>query len=75
MNIDAHNEQEVDIELGSLSTRMVTGRILRSGKLQDHNSFDVPAKVAPASFTNTVLTGSNLTVKVPPFSVLVLALK
>ncbi|HMU08416.1 MAG TPA: alpha-L-arabinofuranosidase C-terminal domain-containing protein [Ferruginibacter sp.] len=75
VNIDAATEQEVSIDLGSLPARTVTGRILRSGKLQDHNSFDEPAKVAPASFTNTVLTGSNLTVKVPPFSVLVLALK
>lgn len=75
VNIDAHNEQEVSIDLGSLPARAVTGRILRSGKLQDHNSFDSPAKVTPALFTNAVLNGSNLTVKVPPFSVVVLALK
>ena len=75
VNIDAHNEQEVSIDLGSLPARAFTGRILRSGKLQDHNSFDSPAKVTPALFTNAVLNGSNLTVKVPPFSVVVLALK
>ncbi len=75
VNIDAHNEQEVSIDLRSIPARAVTGRILRSGRLQDHNSFDSPAKVTPALFTNAVLNGSNLTVKVPPFSVVVLALK
>jgi alpha-N-arabinofuranosidase len=75
VNIDAHTEQEVKIELGDLPVASVTGRILRSAKLQDHNSFNNPQKVKPIVFNNATLSGNNLLVKVPPFSVVVLELK
>jgi alpha-L-arabinofuranosidase len=75
VNMDANKEQEVMIELGDLSAKSVTGRILRSGKLQDHNSFDNPEKIKPALFNGAMLNGNNLTVKIPPFSVVVLMLK
>jgi alpha-N-arabinofuranosidase len=73
VNIDAHNEQQVKIE--GLSANSVTGRILRSDKLQDHNTFDDPQKVHPSAFTGATLNGSSLSVKMPPFSVVVLELK
>ena len=75
VNIDAHNEQEVNIDLEGLSEKSVAGRILRSDKLQDHNTFDNPNKVKPAVFNGASLNGSNLSVKIPPFSVIVLELK
>jgi alpha-L-arabinofuranosidase len=75
VNIDAHNEQDLNIDLGSLTANSVSGRILRSDKLQDHNSFDNPEKVKPIKFNNASLNGSNLSVKVPPFSVVVVELK
>jgi alpha-N-arabinofuranosidase len=75
VNIDANNEQEVNIDLGNLPAKSVTGRILRSGKLQDHNSFDNPEKIKPVMFTNATLNGRDLLVKIPPFSVVVLELK
>jgi alpha-N-arabinofuranosidase len=75
VNIDAHNEQEVNIDLGSLSVKTVSGRVLRSDKIQDHNTFDNPQKVKPTVFGNTKLSGSTLSLKVPPFSVVVLELK
>lgn len=75
VNIDAHNEQEVTIALGDIAARTVKGRILRSDKLQDHNSFDDPLKIKPAIFNNATLNGNSLSVKMPPFSVVVLELK
>src|SRR4030095_14342063 len=75
VNIDAHNAQEITIELNDISAKSVTGRILRSEKLQDHNSFDNPGKVKPSVFNNAVLNGNSVSVKLPPFSVLVLTLK
>jgi alpha-N-arabinofuranosidase len=75
VNIDAHNDQEINIDLGSLNTRSVTGRILHSEKLQDHNSFDDPNKIKPAALSGAKLTGNNLTLKIPAFSVIVLELK
>ena len=75
VNIDAHNEQQITIELGEVSAKSVTGRILRSEKLQDHNSFDNPGKVKPTTFNNAALNGNSVSVKLPPFSVVVLTLK
>lgn len=75
VNIDAKNMQEVSLNLEGLSARSVTGRILRSGKLQDHNTFDNPQMIKPAAFNDATLTGSNLSVKMPPFSVVVLEIK
>jgi alpha-N-arabinofuranosidase len=75
VNIDADNSQDINIDLGSLQVKKVTGTILRSGKLQDHNTFDDPNKIKLETFSDAKLNGSNLEVKLPPFSVVVLELK
>jgi len=49
--------------------------VLRSAKLQDHNSFDNPEKIRPIAFTGARLNGNNLVVKIPAFSVVVLEIK
>jgi alpha-L-arabinofuranosidase len=74
-NIDANKAQDVSIDLGNLSVKSVAGRILRSEKLQDCNSFDNPEKVKPAVFNGAAISGSTLTLKMPAFSVVVLELK
>jgi len=74
-NIDAHDAQDVTIDISSLKVKAVTGRILQSAKLQDHNSFEDPTKIKPAVFNGAAISGSNLTLKMPPFSVVVLELK
>jgi alpha-N-arabinofuranosidase len=53
----------------------VSGRILTAPKLQDHNTFEAPATIKPATFQGATLNGKTLNVKLPPFSVVVLALK
>ena len=75
VNIDAHNDQDVTIDLGGLNAKSVSGRVLKSGKLQDHNEFDDPNKVKPETFTGASLIGNNLSVKMPAFSVVVLTVK
>ena len=74
-NIDARNGQDVTIDISSLKVKAVTGRILQSAKLQDHNTFDDPTKIKPAIFSGASISGSNLTLKMPPFSVIVIELK
>jgi alpha-N-arabinofuranosidase len=74
-NIDANKAQDVSIDIGGLGAKSVTGRILRSDKLQDYNSFDNPDKVKPAVFNGATISGSTLTLKMPAFSVVVLELK
>jgi len=75
VNIDAHEAQEVTINISGSDYSSVTGRILTSDKLQNHNSFANPEKIKPASFTGAALSGSNLKLTVPPFSVVVLEMK
>jgi alpha-L-arabinofuranosidase len=75
VNIDAHNSQEVTIALGDLTAKTVTGRVLRSDKIQDHNTFENPGKVKPQPFSGATLNGKILAVTIPAFSVVVLELK
>lgn len=75
VNIDAKNEQQVVIDLGNLGAKSVTGRILRSDKIQDHNTFENPEKVKPTGFDGATINGNILKAKLPPFSVVVLTLQ
>lgn len=75
VNIDAKNQQDVSLSLQGLTGKSVTGRVLRSGKLQDHNTFENPQVIKPATFNDATLNGNNLSVKMPPFSVVVLEIK
>ncbi len=74
-NIDANKAQEVTINLRGTSASTVSGRVLASGKVQDHNTFDSPEKVKPVNFTGATLKNGVLTVKMPAASVVVLELK
>jgi len=74
-NIDSRKEQEVTIDLRGTKATTVTGRILSSAKLQDHNTFEVPDKIKPAVFKGATITGGMLKAKLPPFSVVVLEIK
>lgn len=75
VNMDAHKEQEINIDMGNITAGSVSGRILQSASLQTHNTFESPDNITPAVFYKALLNGSNLTVKMPPFSVVVLTLK
>ncbi|MBO9635489.1 MAG: alpha-N-arabinofuranosidase, partial [Chitinophagaceae bacterium] len=75
VNMDAKRSQDIDIDLGPVTANTVTGRILQSRQLQDHNSFESPEKIKPAAFKKATLKGKNLNVSLPPFSVVVLELK
>ncbi len=74
-NIDSKNAQEVSINLNGLNSKTVNGKILTSAKLQDHNTFEDPQKIKPGIFKDAQLKNNNLSVKLPPFSVVVLELK
>jgi alpha-N-arabinofuranosidase len=75
VNIDATKEQEVSLDIRGAKYTSVTGRILTSPKVQDHNTFEKPENVKPATFKGFSLSGNTLKGKIPPFSVVVLELK
>lgn len=75
VNIDSKKSQDVTIQLYGSRYKGVTGRILSSAKLQDHNTFDKPDNIKPKEFKNAKLNNGVVTVQLPPFSVVVLELK
>lgn len=74
-NINASRSENITINVEGKKYSKVTGRILSSSKLQDHNTFEEPGKIKPQTFSGATLKATELNVKLPPFSVVVLELK
>ncbi|PIB30561.1 alpha-N-arabinofuranosidase [Maribacter sp. 4G9] len=72
VNIDAHKKNTVTIDLNALGIKKITGEILMSDKLQDHNTFDNPNKIEPKEYKGFTFKKGVLEVELPPFSVIVL---
>jgi alpha-L-arabinofuranosidase len=75
VNIDANKAQDILIDINGASYKNVTGRILKSDRLQNYNSFDKPETIVPVEYKDAKLNGDKLQVKLPPYSVVVLELK
>ncbi len=75
VNIDSKNAQTVTINIDGANYKSMTGRLLTSAKLRDRNTFESPDVITPKAFTGATLKGNAINVKMPPFSVVVLALK
>lgn len=75
VNIDAGKEQSVTLDLQGGNYTSVSGRILTSEKVQDHNTFETPDRVKPIEFRGARLEGKSLRVQLPPCSVVVVTLR
>ncbi|MBL7816571.1 MAG: alpha-N-arabinofuranosidase [Saprospiraceae bacterium] len=75
VNINPNKAQDVSVSLRGMLAKAVSGRILTSDKVQDHNTFESPDKVSPKEFKGASLKGEELKVSLPPVSVVVLTLK
>ncbi|MCX2836631.1 alpha-N-arabinofuranosidase [Salinimicrobium sp. MT39] len=75
VNIDAQKEHKVEIDLEGMDVKKMQGQILRSGKIQDHNTFDDPDKITIKDFKDFNLKNGKLSMVLPPFSVVVLSSK
>jgi alpha-N-arabinofuranosidase len=74
-NIDLAKNHVIEIGFeGKSAFKTVSGRILVSSNIRDHNSFDAPNRVRPSAFKEAVLTGNKLRVTLPSASVVVLEL-
>lgn len=72
VNIDSKKSNKVSIDLAELKIKKIEGVILKSGKLQDHNTFDKPENIKPVEFKSYQFKQGKLEVELPPFSVVVL---
>jgi alpha-N-arabinofuranosidase len=73
-NIDHLNDQNVEIAINGFRAQSVTGSVLTSAKVQDHNTFDQPDNVVPTAFNGAKIDGKNLELTMPPNSVIMLEL-
>ena len=74
-NVSLTDEKTLDVDLGNVSAKSVSGRILTSADARDFNAFDHPDVVKPAEFKNAKLKSGKLSVKLPAKSIVVLTLK
>jgi len=75
VNVDPHNAIKINTALLGAAFKNATGEILTSGAYTDINSFDTPNKVKTAAFNDFKIDAGNLSVNMPPLSVVVLELK
>ncbi|MDI6045739.1 alpha-N-arabinofuranosidase [Flavobacterium yafengii] len=75
VNIDSKKDHKIEIDMQELGIKNVTGTILASPKLQDHNTFDNPSKIKPAVFKGFETKKGKLEITIPAFSVVVLETK
>jgi alpha-N-arabinofuranosidase len=72
VNIDPNKSHDISLEVRGEKITKVTGRILVSAKIQDHNTFESPNKITPAIFKDFQITSNGIKFTMPPASVLVL---
>ncbi|MGX5689715.1 alpha-N-arabinofuranosidase [Arcticibacter tournemirensis] len=75
VNLDPSKKITVSSALEGIRWSRVEGQIVTSTKFNDYNSFDNPAKVAPAKFNGASKKGNALRAELPPLSVVMLELK
>lgn len=75
VNIDPKNSSELDLDLRGQNITTVTGRILTSADVSDHNTFENSEKVKPAVFDGAKIKNNRITAVIPAKSVIVLELK
>lgn len=75
VNIHAEKSQSIELDLKNAAFTNVTGEILKSARLQDHNTFNQPDLVTPATFDGFKKNKGMISVEMPPFSVVVLTIR
>lgn len=75
VNVDPHNDYTLDAILSDKKVKNVSGKILTSESLNDHNTFSNPDNIKPVTFTDVKLVGGDIKVIVPSKSIVVLEIK
>jgi alpha-N-arabinofuranosidase len=76
-NIDLKNAQDVRLELRDVTISpsvKATGRIVTSENMADHNTFEKPDRVNIEDFSALSVSGGNLSLTLPPMSVVTVEL-
>ena len=74
-NVDINNVQNVSLDLQGEKISGVSGRVLTSASINDHNTFEKPEYVKPAEFKGATVEKGQLKIALPPMSIVVLEVK
>lgn len=74
-NIDLDNSQTVTLDLDNEMIKRVSGRILTSTTINDHNTFEQPNTVEPKEFSGAKIEKGKLKINLPAKSIVVLEVK
>ena len=66
--------QTVVLTLDALRPKTVSGEILQAADIRAHNTFDKPRQVEPKAFSGARISGSTVTLTLPPASVVAVTL-
>lgn len=72
VNIDSRKKNKIEINVADLGIEKISGTIVTSENLQDHNTFENPTKIHPVEFKTFKVKKGILEIELPPFSVVVL---
>ncbi|MBU2913504.1 alpha-N-arabinofuranosidase [Reichenbachiella agariperforans] len=75
VNIDASQSYKIRVPFSGVKKSQVSGEVLASGKIQDHNTFEIPSHVAPVEFKDFKVKEGNVELTLPPASVVVLEIQ
>lgn len=75
VNADPNNEQRIATQLMGASAKKVNGKIVTSANINDHNTFTQPSLVAVNEFKGASLSNDNLSIVLPPKSVVLIELE
>lgn len=75
VNVDASRTIVIRTSLHGLPSKSIQGQIVTSPRFNDINTFEQPDKVHISPFTGARKEGSDLTIAMPPLSVVMLELK
>ncbi len=74
-NVDPKQSRTVQATVNGNAFTSVAGRVLTAAAMTAHNTFDNPDVVAPTQFDGARLNGGQLTIELPPMSVVALELR
>ena len=74
-NTDLENDAEIIVSIAADGKPSVTGEILTSKDITDHNDFDSPSKVSPVEFKDFKVKDGKITVKMPTKSIVNLCIR
>ncbi|MFO7447150.1 MAG: alpha-N-arabinofuranosidase [Ignavibacteriaceae bacterium] len=75
VNTNPSKEMSLTCTLKGLAGKPVTGKVLTSANMQDHNTFEQPDNVKVEGFSNFKVNGDEITINLPSKSIVTLEVK